>query len=121
MPRKLYVSNLSPKVDRDELERLFAVHGTVLSVTVMDQRKTASGTGAGLVEMDVQQGDAAIAALNGRQHRDLALSVGWAKPGQATGLNLSRMFESMNIPDDGEHQQTLVPRRGGFGRTRPLR
>ena len=100
MPRKLYVANLSQTVGGDELERLFAGHGAVRSAAIVDPLKTAGHTGSGLVEMDSNDADeAAMAALNGSQHHGVALAVSWAKPGQGTGLNLSRMFESMNMPE----------------------
>jgi cold-inducible RNA-binding protein len=102
MPRKLYVSNLSQSVEGDELQRLFAGHGTVRSADVCNQLKTADITGTGLVEMDSEEeGEAAIAALNGAQHRGCPLIVSWAKPGQRHGINLSRMFESMKMPERG--------------------
>ena len=103
MPRKLYVGNLSHAVQQDELERLFAHHGTVRSAEVTNQLQTADITGTGLVEMDSEaQGEGAIAALNGMQHSGSTLVVCWATPGQRKGINLSRMFESMNIPAEGE-------------------
>lgn len=103
MPRKLYVANLSDMVGRDELQCLFAGHGTVRSVEVIVQHKTASGTETGLVEMESEEhGEAAIAALNDMRHRGFDRIVGWARRRQDTGLNDSRMFESMNTPDQAE-------------------
>ena len=120
MSRKLYVANLSHMVERDELQHLFANHGSVRSIELIDQVRTGHSEGTGLVEMDSEaHGDAAIAALNGMQHRGFSMIVGWAKPGQGTGINLSRMFESMNILDEAERREVLQPWRGGLGRNRP--
>jgi RNA recognition motif-containing protein len=95
-------------VERAELEKLFAGHGTVRLAEVIDQLKTADSTGTGLVEMDSEeQGEAAIAALNGMQHRGFALIVGWDQPGQGEDVHPARMFESMNIADEDEGQKTL--------------
>jgi cold-inducible RNA-binding protein len=103
MSRKLYVANLCHMVEKAELEKLFANHGTVRLAEVIDQLKTADSTGTGLVEMDSEeQGEAAISALNGMQHRGFALIVGWDQPGQREGVSRTHMFESMNIPDDAE-------------------
>jgi RNA recognition motif-containing protein len=100
MPRKLYVANLSHIVGGDELGHLFAGYGAVRSAVVLDPRRTADSAGVGLVEMESHDGgDAAIAALHGSQHRGLMLAVSWAGPGQGTGINLSHMFESMNMPE----------------------
>jgi len=119
MSRKLFVANLSHMVERDELRHLFVDHGTVRSIELIDQISTGQSEGTGLVEMDSEaHGDAAIAALNGMQHRGFAMIVGWAKPGQGTGINLSRMFESMNIVDERERREVLQPWRAGPGRNR---
>jgi RNA recognition motif-containing protein len=120
MPRKLHVGNLSHAVHPDELERLFAGYGTVRSVEVTNQLRTADITGTAVVEMDSDaNGEAAIAALNGTQHRGSALAVGWSEPGQRTGIDLPRMFESMNIPAEGEGQEVFGPWREGFAATPP--
>ena len=107
MPRKLYVTNLGPAVARDEVEALFAGYGTIRSVAVLHPFVTADcpGTGTAFVEMDSEaEGEAAIAALNGVSHRGGdALAVRWAVPGLRQGLDLSRMFETVNAagPHDG--------------------
>ena len=108
MPRKLYVANLCHMVEKAELEKLFADHGTVRLAEVIDRLKTVDSTGTGLIEMDSeQQGEAAISALNGMQHRGFALIVGWDQPRQGDSNHPARMFESMNIPDEGEGQKNL--------------
>jgi RNA recognition motif-containing protein len=110
MSRKLHVGNLSHAVQPDELERLFAGYGTVRSAAVTNQLRTADITGTAEVEMDSDaHGEAAIAALNGTQHCGSALVVCWAEPGQRTGIDLPRMFESMNIPAEGEVQEVSGP------------
>jgi RNA recognition motif-containing protein len=99
MPGKVYVSNLSQSVEGGDLQRLFARHGTVRSADVCNQLKTADITGTGLVDMDSEaEGEAAIAALNGAEFRGCPLVVSWAEPGQRHGIDLPRMFESMNMP-----------------------
>ena len=103
MAGNLYISNLSHSVDTVKLEHLFAGYGKVRSAEVINELKTADITGTGLIEMDCEEHcEAAIAALNGKQHRGSALVVGWARPGQPQGLDFPRMFGPMNIPAEGE-------------------
>lgn len=103
MPCKLHIGNLSHLVEKNELERLFAVHGTVQSAEVTNRLKAAHIKGTGLVELDSEKHcENAIAALNGMQHRGSALIVSWATPRQRKGVDAPQMFESMNIPDEGE-------------------
>ena len=81
MSKKLYVGNLSYEVSSSELETMLATHGTVLSAEVISDRSTGRSKGFGFVEMEsVEEADAAIAALNGQQHGDRALTVNEAKP-----------------------------------------
>ena len=99
MSRRLHVQNLSHGVGRAELERLFEPFGNVKSVRVVDLLKTAKTTATGFVEMETEaQGQAAMDALNGTQYRGAHLVVTWAELVPGKGLNLSRMFEPMNVP-----------------------
>ena len=118
MPRKLYVANLSHLVNEAELARLFAGYG-IGTVKVFDQLATADPSAAGLVEVDTDEhGELAIAALNGKDYRGYPLSVSWAIPSHIGGSDTSRMFESMNIPEESEGRasgEPRGPRRGDFG------
>lgn len=72
----IYVGNLSLDVTEGELRREFTVFGDVLSVTVMNDKYIGSGQSRGyaFVEMSSpSEGQAAIAALNGKilQHRTI--------------------------------------------------
>ena len=81
MSKKLYVGNLSYDVSSSELEAMLVAHGTVLSAEVISDRSTGRSKGFGFVEMEsAEEADAAIAALNGQQHGDRALTVNEAKP-----------------------------------------
>ena len=81
MSKKLYVGNLSYDVSSSELETMLVAHGTVLSAEVISDRATGRSKGFGFVEMEsAEEADAAIAALNGQQHGDRALTVNEAKP-----------------------------------------
>jgi hypothetical protein len=81
-----------------------------------EKLKTGSDTAVGFVQMESdEQGEAAITALDGFPHRGLPLVVRWALPGQDVGLNLSRMFESMNVPLEEEGQRLRGPVRDDRG------
>ncbi|MFH1419043.1 MAG: RNA-binding protein [Planctomycetota bacterium] len=86
MERKLYVGNLGYDVTDGDLQQLFAGHGTVDSATVISDRGTGQSKGFGFVEMSSSaEAEAAIAALNGKDHGGRELKVNEAKPRPAGG------------------------------------
>ena len=117
MPRILYVENLSHQVNEAELARLFADYG-IQKVRLFDQLATATPNAAGVVEVDTDEhGEQAIGAMNGRELRGHRLSIGWASR-DIGGADASRMFESMNIPEEMEGHsvpEPRGPRPGDFG------
>ena len=81
MGKKLYVGNLSYGVSDSELEQLFGAYGTVQSAQVIMDRDTGRSKGFGFVEMGSdQEAQAAIQALNGKEHDGRALTVNEARP-----------------------------------------
>ena len=81
MGKKLYVGNLGYDVDSSALGELFKAHGTVESAEVIVDRDTGRSKGFGFVEMSSDaEAQAGIAALNGQQHGERALTVNEAKP-----------------------------------------
>ena len=86
MGRKLYVGNLAFTMTDDQLEQLFAAHGTVQSAQIIMDRDTGRSKGFGFVEMKTEQeARAAIAALNGAQSGGRSLIVNEAKPREDRG------------------------------------
>jgi cold-inducible RNA-binding protein len=86
MGTKLYVGNLGYDVADDQLNALFAEHGTVRSAQVIMDRETGRSKGFGFVEMGSEkEAQAAIAALNGQQVEGRALTVNEARPREAGG------------------------------------
>jgi len=65
MAKRIYVGNLPFSATEDEVRDLFAQHGTVHSVTMITDRETGRPRGFGFVEMEDEEADAAIAALDG--------------------------------------------------------
>jgi RNA recognition motif-containing protein len=79
--KKLYVGNLGYDVSGSDLEQLFATHGNVANATVIMDRNTGQSKGFGFVEMNSsEEADAAIAALDGKEHVGRAMKVNEAKP-----------------------------------------
>lgn len=83
MSKKLYVGNLNYAVSNEDLEQLFASHGTVVSAQVIRDRDSGRSKGFGFVEMSSdQEAQAAIAALNGNSIGGRNLTVNEARPPQ---------------------------------------
>jgi RNA recognition motif-containing protein len=81
MGRKLYVGNLGYGVSSSDLEQLFTQHGTVESAQVIEDRSTGQSKGFGFVEMGSDaEAQAAITALNGKDHGGRPMTVNEAKP-----------------------------------------
>ena len=77
----IYVGNLSYTLEESELQDAFAEFGEVSSVKVLSDRETGRSRGFGFVEMPNQaEGEAAVAALNGKDVDGRALRVNEARP-----------------------------------------
>jgi RNA recognition motif-containing protein len=77
----IYVGNLSYTLEESELQDAFADFGEVSSVKVLSDRETGRSRGFGFVEMPNQaEGEAAVAALNGKDVGGRALKVNEARP-----------------------------------------
>ena len=64
--KKIYIGNLPFSSTEEELEALFASHGTVESVNVITDRETGRPRGFAFVEMESESdADKAIRALDG--------------------------------------------------------
>lgn len=74
----IYVSNIPFRMREDELETLFAEFGEVSSCKIIKDKITKRSRGFGFVEME--NGQAAIDGLNGREVMGLALRVNEARP-----------------------------------------
>ena len=81
MNQKLYVGNLSYSTTDQELQDLFAQHGTVQSANVVTDRYTGRPRGFGFVEMGSgEEARQAIEALNGTDFQGRNLVVNEARP-----------------------------------------
>ncbi|HWE37868.1 MAG TPA: RNA-binding protein [Isosphaeraceae bacterium] len=78
---KIYVGNLDYGVTSEELRSLFEAYGEVSSAEIQVKARTGQSRGFGLIEMpNDAEAEAAIAALNGSNHRDRALTVNESRP-----------------------------------------
>ncbi len=79
MVTNIYVGNLPYTASEDEIRELFATHGEVVSVKLINDRETGRPRGFGFVEMDGDGIDAAIDALNGFEMGGRTLKVNQAR------------------------------------------
>lgn len=80
MSKKIYVGNLPFSATEEEVRQLFETHGTVHSVSLIEDRETGRPRGFGFVEMDDAAADAAISALDNAEMGGRNLKVNEAKP-----------------------------------------
>lgn len=81
MATRIYVGGLPYSATEQDLENLFAAHGTVTSATVITDKYTGQAKGFGFVEMSTnEESAAAISALNGTEMGGRSLTVNEAKP-----------------------------------------
>ena len=75
----IYVGNISWGLEDQDLENVFAEHGTVTSAKIIKGRATGRSRGFGFVEMS-DGGEAAIEALNGTEVDGRELVVNESRP-----------------------------------------
>jgi RNA recognition motif-containing protein len=81
MSKRLYVGNLSYKVDEEALKDYFEEIGEVQSVKIITDAATGRSKGFGFVEMTSDEdAEKAISSLNGKTFMERALTVNEARP-----------------------------------------
>src|SRR5687768_5932911 len=81
MSNKLFVGNLSYNVTENDLQDLFAAHGTVTDCNLMLDRMSGRSRGFAFVTMSSkEEAEAATNALNGHSLDGRALTVNEARP-----------------------------------------
>ncbi len=80
MAKRIYVGNLPFTSTTDEVRDLFEQHGSVLDVSLVNDRETGRPRGFGFVEMEDDDADAAIKALDGVSFDGRNLKVNEARP-----------------------------------------
>lgn len=79
--KNIFVGNLDFNTSEEELRQLFEPYGQVDRVSILTDRDTGRSRGFGFVEMSSSEdGEKAIAALNGSQVGGRTLNVNEARP-----------------------------------------
>jgi len=79
--KNIFVGNLSFNTNEDELRQIFETYGQVERVSILTDRETGRSRGFGFVEMNSNEdGEKAIAALNGSQFGGRTINVNEARP-----------------------------------------
>jgi cold-inducible RNA-binding protein len=78
---KIYVGNLAYSATEDDIRALFEPFGQVESVAIIKDKYSGQSKGFGFVEMGSKnEGEAAIAGLNGKDMNGRALNINEARP-----------------------------------------
>jgi RNA recognition motif-containing protein len=85
MAKRIYVGNLPFSATEDEVRQLFSEYGDVASVKLITDRETNQPRGFGFVEMEDQDADAAIQALDNSPMGGRNLRVNEARPRREGG------------------------------------
>jgi cold-inducible RNA-binding protein len=79
--KNIFVGNLSFNTSEDELRQIFEAFGQVDRVSILTDRETGRSRGFAFVEMtNIEEGDKAIAGLNGSQLGGRTINVNEARP-----------------------------------------
>lgn len=79
--KNIFVGNLDFHTGEEELRQLFSTYGQVDRVSIMTDRDTGRSRGFGFVEMtNAEEGEKAIAAINGSEIGGRTLNVNEARP-----------------------------------------
>lgn len=79
--KNIFVGNLSFNTSEDELRQAFEGFGQVDRVSILTDRDTGRSRGFGFVEMSSDEdGEKAIAAMNGKQIGGRTINVNEARP-----------------------------------------
>jgi cold-inducible RNA-binding protein len=79
--KNIFVGNLSFNTSEDELRQAFEAYGQVDRVSILTDRETGRSRGFGFVEMsNSEEGEKAIAGLNGSQLGGRTINVNEARP-----------------------------------------
>lgn len=79
MVKTLYVGNLSYRMTEDGLKDIFAQYGDVTSAKIITDRETGRSRGFGFVEIDAENAQNAVEALDGKEIEGRSLKVNEAR------------------------------------------
>jgi len=84
---KLFVGNLPFTATEESVRALFAPHGTVESLALINDRDTGRPRGFGFIEMSSADAARAMSSLNGVDFEGRALKVNEAQARERSGGN----------------------------------
>ena len=91
---KLFIGNLPYRTTPEALSAAFSQYGTVVSVSIINDKMTGRSKGFGFVEMSsAQEGNAAINGLNGADYEGRNIVVNEARPREERPRNDFRSRE----------------------------
>jgi len=107
----IYVGNLAYEVTEGDIRTEFEAFGEVSSVAIIKDNYSGQSKGFGFVEMPkLQEGQAAIAGLNGKKLKERAITVNRAPPrGEGGGGGRS------GGGGGGRGGKSSFGQRGGYG------
>lgn len=79
--KTIFVSNLSAEVNKEQIRKLFIQFGEVHSVNLITHEETRKPTGICFIEMEPDDADVAIKALNGKDLQGQKIYVRLLKEG----------------------------------------
>jgi len=82
LTRTLYVGNLPWRTDADGLNNFFGNYGSVVNSRIIVDRETGRSRGFGFVEVNDEDAQKIVDALNGVDFEGRILTVNEAKPRQ---------------------------------------
>ena len=85
MGTRLYVGNLPFSATEEAVRNLFAPHGTVEKISLINDRDTGRPRGFGFVEMSNADASRAMQALNGQDMDGRSLKINEAQDKPRTG------------------------------------
>lgn len=84
---KLFVGNLPFTATDESVRALFAPHGTIESLALINDRDTGRPRGFGFIEMPTEDANRAMQALNGKSFEGRDLKVSEAQARERNGRN----------------------------------
>jgi RNA recognition motif-containing protein len=82
---KLFIGNLPFSATEESVRALFAPHGTIESLALINDRDTGRPRGFGFIEMSNADASKAMQALNGKDFEGRALKVNEAQAKERSG------------------------------------
>lgn len=82
MSKTLYVGNLPWSLTEDELAQAFSAHAQVVGARIITDRETGRSRGFGFVEVQDEDVEQAVEAMNGTQLGGRDIIVNEARPRQ---------------------------------------